>query len=86
MKGAPDLIVEVLSLSTGYYDLTKKRHTYEATGVKEYWIVDPKEKTVEVLYNQEGVFETIVHDHQQGDVALRLLDGFQIPLAKLFSF
>ena len=86
IKGAPDLVVEVLSPSTGYYDLTKKRRTYEAAGVKEYWIIDPKEKTVEILYNLEGTFKTLIHAYQQGEVSSRLLNGFKVDLAKLFTF
>ena len=41
IKGAPDLIVEILSASTAYYDLREKFKIYEQNGVNEYWIVDP---------------------------------------------
>ena len=44
VNGAPDLVVEVLSPSTGYYDLKPKYRAYEKYGVQEYWIVDPEEK------------------------------------------
>ncbi len=39
--GAPDLIIEILSPSTGYYDLKKKFHLYERHGIKEYFVIDP---------------------------------------------
>ena len=46
--GVPDMVVEVLSKSTRKFDLTAKKDSYEACGVKEYWIVDPFRKVVDV--------------------------------------
>ena len=47
-KGAPDLAVEVLSPVTAGKDMKTKLSLYERVGVKEYWIVDPSNKTVQV--------------------------------------
>ena len=44
LHGVPDLIIEVLSPGNQQYDLGKKKELYEKTGVKEYWVVDPKTK------------------------------------------
>lgn len=44
--GAPDMVIEILSPSTGYYDLTVKKDLYEAHGVQEYFIVDVPSKKV----------------------------------------
>src|SRR3990167_6684556 len=41
IEGSPDLVIEILSPATAYYDLRIKKDTYEQSGVKEYWIVDP---------------------------------------------
>lgn len=46
--GAPDLVVEVLSPSTTNRDRGYKKDLYERSGVKEYWIVSPLERSVEV--------------------------------------
>jgi len=46
--GAPDLVVEILSPSTAPKDLKDKRKLYQRFGVKEYWIVDPIHKTIQV--------------------------------------
>ncbi|MBE1553221.1 Uma2 family endonuclease [Sporosarcina limicola] len=46
--GAPELIIEVLSPSTALKDRNNKFNLYERTGVKEYWLVDPYNETIEV--------------------------------------
>jgi Uma2 family endonuclease len=46
--GAPDLVVEVLSPSTAKNDRGYKKSVYESYGVKEYWIVDPESRSLEV--------------------------------------
>ena len=54
--GAPDMVVEVLSHSTRKKDLTIKKDIYEAQGVKEYWIVDPRAKSVTVYLLRDGKY------------------------------
>lgn len=54
--GAPDMVVEVLSHSTLKKDLTVKKDTYEAQGVKEYWIIDPRAKSVTVYLLKDGKY------------------------------
>jgi Uma2 family endonuclease len=48
-KGAPDLIVEILSPHTASKDMKEKFNLYERAGVKEYWIVHPAEKILEIF-------------------------------------
>jgi len=56
-KGAPDLAIEVVSPFSVDRDRKIKKWLYERSGVKEYWIVDYIEKTVEVyLLNEEGKY------------------------------
>ena len=54
--GAPDMVVEVLSYSTRNRDLGVKKDTYEAQGVREYWIVDPWAKSVTVYLLRDGKY------------------------------
>ena len=60
--GAPDLAVEIISEGTDYHDRRIKRKLYAKHGVKEFWLVDPDNKTIEVLslgksgYKSLGVY------------------------------
>jgi Uma2 family endonuclease len=62
IEGAPDLVIEILSESTRSRDLDIKSKLYAKYGVREYWVVDPLAKSVEVLvwteagYASAGVF------------------------------
>lgn len=49
IKGAPDLIIEVFSPSTFKRDIGIKKKLYARHGVREYWIVDPEQETVDVF-------------------------------------
>lgn len=53
-KGAPDLIVEILSPCTAAKDLKNKFALYEEKGVKEYWLVDPTNQIVQVFTIEES--------------------------------
>ncbi len=54
IHGAPDLVVEILSPSTATRDKGIKKDVYEKVGVKEYWIVDPIAKSIEVYHLKDG--------------------------------
>ena len=56
VHGAPDLVVEVLSPGTARYDRSHKKDVYERHGVREYWIVDPANRTVEQYLLENGGF------------------------------
>jgi len=53
VHGAPDLVVEVLSPSTAKNDKMYKKEVYAKCGVREYWLVSPGDKSVEV-YRTNG--------------------------------
>lgn len=55
--GAPDLVVEILSPATARRDKREKKSLYEKHGVKEYWIIDPVSKSIEVHLLQNGKYE-----------------------------
>jgi Uma2 family endonuclease len=53
-KGVPDMIIEVISPSSGKMDRILKFNRYEKAGVKEYWIVEPDERIVSVFTLQDS--------------------------------
>ncbi|MFC4598426.1 Uma2 family endonuclease [Cohnella hongkongensis] len=57
--GAPDLVVEVLSSSTGRRDKTIKKAGYEKFGVREYWLVDPVYRLVEQFVLVDGKYAAL---------------------------
>ena len=84
--GAPDLIVEVLSPSTLKYDWNYKFNLYESSGVREYWIVDPKAKAVNVfLLQPDGKYDlgTVYDCNQKAPV--HIFEGLEIDLKDLFE-
>jgi len=84
IEGAPDLVIEILSESTAYYDLRHKKRVYEASGVREYWIVDPMEKGIEVYENMNGEFKVFSKAIEKGRVNSKLLQGFGVELERVF--
>ena len=85
-KGAPDLIVEILSPSTLRHDRLVKLNLYQRAGVREYWIADPENRSVMVfLPDSNGSFR-LREDYGWEDVAkVNVLDGCFIELNKVFS-
>ncbi len=84
-KGAPDLIVEILSLSTGKKDLNEKKRLYEENGVKEYWVIHPSDGTL-------VQFELISHKYEHigifasGEMVYsKTIEGFQLDLGCVFT-
>lgn len=58
IRGAPDLVIEILSPATAERDRTYKRTLYARHGVKEYWLVDPDQRTIEVMKLGKKGFES----------------------------
>ena len=84
VEGSPDLIAEILSPTTAYYDLRHKKQVYEQYGVKEYWIVDPMEKSIEVYENKKKSFELFKKYDRTGTLRSPLLEGLNLDLSKVF--
>jgi Uma2 family endonuclease len=84
IEAAPDLVVEVLSRSTGARDRGIKRERYALFGVAEYWVVDPKKKRIEVHRLADGYDRpAIVTDSMRWQFAPDA-PALEIEMAELF--
>ena len=85
IEGAPDLVIEILSPGTAYYDLRHKKHVYEQAGVKEYWIVDPMEHSIEIYESRDGAFVQVTN--AVGDETARsgLFESLVVELKTIFQ-
>jgi len=83
--GAPDLIVEVLSQSTAHTDRLVKFGAYERAGVREYWLVDPRTRPVEVYSLPEEDTYEMAGQYTPGEtVKSAVLSDLALPVDDLF--
>jgi Uma2 family endonuclease len=88
ITGAPDIVVEILSpgAENRRRDLSVKRQLYAKYGVKEYWAVDPENRSVDVyrLVEQNLVEIATLMDHDE--ISSPMLPRFQLKVSAIFSF
>jgi Uma2 family endonuclease len=88
-RGAPDLVVEILSPSTSRKDQKEKFDLYERHGVREYWVVDPAGswlcvyRLTESRRFDEGELRERLRDYSP--IGSSVLEGFSIDPGKLFA-
>ena len=85
VRGAPDLVIEILSPSTADRDLGYKRDLYGRHGVLEYWIVDPIGETVAVHQQRDGKLELAETVGRLDTLQTALLEGLQLKLDDIFG-
>ena len=85
IRGAPDLVMEVLSPSTAERDRGVKRDRYARFGVREYWIADLEARLIEVLTASDNGFAT-AGVYGEGDTLLSpLLRGLRLDVSEIFA-
>lgn len=85
-RGAPDLVVEVLSPGSASRDHITKRRLYERHGVREFWLIDPEERLV-IAYRltAKGRFgPPLILDGADLDLAPKPLPGLTVDFRKVF--
>lgn len=83
--GTPSLVVEILSPRTRSIDMVKKLNTYMLSGVAEFWVADPKQKTI-MVYAFKDLQIADFHTYRNDEVAVsQTFDGLAVPLAEVHS-
>lgn len=83
-NGAPDMVIEIMSPSTSKKDRTKKFNKYLQAGVREFWIVEPGDKTVSVCILKNGEYVIKTYDDTES-VPVHVLDGCIVSLPDVFA-
>lgn len=83
IRGAPDLVIEILSPTTAERDRDLKRKLYQREGVGEYWIVDPEAESIEIWRFAAGVTTPELHSERM-PVRLAGRTTGEIRLADIF--
>lgn len=85
IRGAPDLVIEVMSPSSSSRDAILKRRLYERTGVREFWLVSPSDRLVTVFrLGADGTFDKPTIYDAEGQVEVSVLPGFTLDLGRVF--
>ena len=82
--GAPDLAVEVASPGTVLYDRITKYEKYARAGVQEYWIVNIKAKTIQVLVLEDGEYRSLGVFRGEQTLPSRIVPDLPVAVERFF--
>ncbi len=85
VRGAPDLVIEILSPSTARLDLESKRNVYARSGVIEMWIVVPETRQIQIYRLQENPARPSVIHEQVDTFGSALFPGLDISGQAIFA-
>ena len=85
IRGAPDLVVEILSPSTARRDWRDKFDLYELHGAPEYWLADPDSRMIWVFILREGAFAEAGRYGEGDTLVSPTLAGFELDLSNVFG-
>lgn len=83
--GSPDLVVEVASPGTSKYDRREKYRAYARAGIREYWIVDPIQQTVEILRLDDGIYHCVGIYKGEDTLPSVIVPDFPVQVGQLFA-
>lgn len=85
IEGPPEIIIEVISPSNVYTDRNQKKKSYLAFGVKEYWIVDPANKTIEIYTPESGLDSPLLYLAEEGQISSKVLPHLTFNVSEIFN-
>jgi Uma2 family endonuclease len=80
VRGAPDLIIEVLSPSTASYDQIDKRRAYERAGVRELWLIDVVNGLISIYRHDGRRYAAPDLVRTEGRISVAALPGLELDL------
>lgn len=82
--GAPDLVVEVASPGSSISDRNRKYRVCAKTGVKEYWIVDPGTRSIEVLMLEDGDYRSLGVFREKATLPSQIVPELPVQVKQFF--
>ena len=83
--GTPSLVVEILSPSTKSKDMVDKLNSYMLSGVREYWIVDPKAKSIQLYGFMDREIDVFQSFKVPDILKSYYFEGLEVNLAEIFA-
>ena len=83
VRGAPDLVIEILSPSNSAIYMCQKLRIYQEAGVREYWVVNPDSKEITVYLFGRSVNKNKIYKNSDV-INVTVLPGLSIPLEQVF--
>jgi Uma2 family endonuclease len=85
IAGAPDLIIEIISPGNIKRDRVDKKNLYERFAVKEFWLIDPANRSVEVYLMEGDAYQLHALEEGEGKVVSTVINGFVLEVKELFE-
>lgn len=86
IKGTPDLVIEILSPTTGQKDRIVKMNTYAKHGIRNIWLIDPDNRTLEVFeLDRKKTYRLILGLAGEAEFKPSLFPGLTIPLKEAWK-
>lgn len=83
--GGPDLVIEIISPGTAHHDRLRKYNVYARAGVKEYWIVEPTRRTVEIFVLEDEEYHALGVFSGEQTLPSRIVPGFPVHVEQFFA-
>jgi len=83
-RGAPDLVIEILSPSNTALEMERKRKLYRQAGVREYWVVDAEDNSITAYCFKDGAIATNSYEASDA-LPVSVLPGLSISLGQVFA-
>lgn len=84
--GVPDILVEILSPGNSRHDMNVKFKLYEAAGVKEYWIIQPQERSILIYVLENKKYRGLPPFTEGTEASSCLFPDLKMPLDAVFEY